>query len=119
MKETVKNFIKEQYGVSPEYLFSDSPDIAVFRNGRNRKWFGVIMGNIPKRKLGINSEERVDFINLKCDPLLSHSVVDKKGVFPAYHMNKTHWVSVLLDGTVDIEKIKSLIALSYDLIEKK
>ncbi len=41
-----------------------------------------------------------------------------KGFLPAYHMNKEHWITILLDGSVEREKIKQLIDLSYELTEK-
>ena len=57
----------------------------------------------------------MDLINLKCDPLLIGSLIKEKGIFRAYHMNKSYWISVLLDGSTDDETIKWLLNLSYDL----
>ncbi|MBF1202590.1 MAG: MmcQ/YjbR family DNA-binding protein, partial [Fusobacterium periodonticum] len=34
---------------------------------------------------------------------------------PAYHMNKKHWCTICLDGTVELEKIYNLIDISYEL----
>ena len=42
-----------------------------------------------------------------------------EGILPAYQMNKEHWISVLLDGTVEKEKICDLIDISYDLTRSK
>ena len=41
-----------------------------------------------------------------------------ESVVPAYHMNKRHWVSVILDGTVPDSEIERLIMESYDLTGK-
>jgi len=38
-------------------------------------------------------------------------------VVPAYHMNKKHWNSIILDGTVPGKEIKRMIAESYDLVK--
>ena len=57
--------------------------------------------------------ENIDVVNLKCDPLMN--VVTEDGIFPAYHMSKTHWISVVLDGSVDEDKIKWLLNLSFEL----
>ena len=119
MKEKVFNFIKETFGAQPEYLWEDSPDTAAIRNKRNKKWFAAYIGNLKKSKLGLNGEGTVDILNLKCDPLFQYTLVDNIGIFKAYHMNKTHWISVLLDGTVEMERLKFLICESYSLIDKK
>ena len=47
--------------------------------------------------------------------LISHF----ESVVPAYHMNKRHWVSIILDGTMEDEEIIRLIEESYDLTGKK
>ena len=39
------------------------------------------------------------------------------GIYPGYHMNKKFWISVALDGSVDYEKIKTLINISFKLTE--
>lgn len=41
------------------------------------------------------------------------------GVVPAYHMNKEHWNSIILDGTVPYREVKRMIAESYDLVNWK
>lgn len=119
MNKKVIAFIKSEYGVSAEYLWADTPNFAVFRNNKNKKWFCVLMEELPKSKFGLDSEERVDVINLKCDPMFKYTVIDNVGVFPAYHMNKEHWISVFLDGSVNLKDIKMLVDISYNLVNKK
>ncbi len=119
MRQWVIDYIKSEYNVESETPFADSPETIVFRNRKNKKWFGVIIGNLPKDRLGLDSSDRADIINLKCDPLFSYNVVNNKGIFKAYHMNKVHWISVLLDGSVDTEEISFLINMSYMLVDKK
>ena len=46
-------------------------------------------------------------------------LVDERQIFKAYHMNKNHWISVVLDNNIDIEYIKELIELSYNLVNNK
>lgn len=38
-----------------------------------------------------------------------------RGFFGAYHMNKTNWISVALDGSADDEKVKMLVDLSFEI----
>lgn len=75
--------------------------------------------NVNKEKLGIDGDGSVDIINLKCDPILTGSLRNEKGFYPAYHMNKANWISALLSGEADEEKIKWLIDISFDLTAKK
>ena len=111
----VINYISEAYGVHP---FAQYPDTAVFRHANNRKWFAVVIA-VQKNKLGLSGEGIIDIINLKCSPILSGSLRSEAGFFPAYHMNKTNWISAALDGSADSQKIKWLLDLSYDLTAKK
>ncbi len=111
-------YIKNQFDVDSENLWASFPDYLVFRNQKNKKWFALIAG-IEKDKLGLKGKERVSIINLKCDPILMGSLRKKEGYFPAYHMNKSSWISVLLDDSVSDDEIKDLICLSYEIIENK
>ena len=117
-RETLSEYIENIYSVSPEYPWDSAPSYAVFRHNSNKKWFGVIM-NLPKSKFGIKSDEAFDVINLKCDPILIGNLRNEQGIYPAYHMNKTYWISVALDNTVDDEKIKWLLDLSFELTDVK
>ena len=118
MTKEVVQYIREVLDIDPDFPFEDA-ETAVFRNRRNKKWFGIIIPTLPKNRLGLDTEERTNILNLKCDPLLQYAVVDHRRIFPAYHMNKTHWISVLLDGSVSMEELAPLIHESYDLIERK
>jgi len=59
-------------------------------------------------------------INLKCDPALSLELRERhSSVIPGYHMNKKHWNTINLDGTVPDKEVFSWIDHSYDLITSK
>ncbi len=119
MVTQVMEYIKDFFGAEPEFLFESSPDTAVFRESGRKKWFGVIMGNLPAERVGLPSGERIVILNLKCDPLLASGLVDHQRIFRGYHMNKEHWISVLLDGSVSMEELAPLIEMSYDLVHKR
>jgi predicted DNA-binding protein (MmcQ/YjbR family) len=56
-------------------------------------------------------------INLKCDPQLAIELRERYNcVLPGYHMNKTHWNTVMIDGSVSDMCIREWIELSYKLI---
>ena len=116
-KQQLITYIKTEYGIEPDKPFPKDFESQVFRHQDNRKWFALIM-TIPANRLGLASEELVDIVNLKCDPEMIGSICDRKIVFPAYHMNKWHWISVLLKGKRKNEQVESLVDFSYDLTKK-
>lgn len=111
-------YIEETYGAKGESLWAKHPTYMVFRHNSNRKWFAAIM-EIPKEKLGLSGGEDIQVVNLKCDTRLIGSFREEKGVYPAYHMSKAHWLTVTLDGTVDEEKLKFLLDMSYELTKRR
>ncbi len=117
-RDGFEKYIEETYGANAEYLWRSAPSFAVFRHQDNRKWFAVLM-DIPKSKLGLSGEELVSVVNLKCETLLIDWLVHDKGIFRGYHMNKSYWITVLLDKSVDDEKIKWLLQMSFDITKKK
>lgn len=118
LKDKVFQLVKDKYGTEPEYLWEKFPDYAILRHHNNRKWYGAVM-DIPRCKLGLQGDEKISVINVKCDVILVGSLLMEKGFFPAYHMQKGKWVTVLLDGTVSMEQIEFLIDVSYDLTNVK
>ncbi|MBR6680382.1 MAG: MmcQ/YjbR family DNA-binding protein [Clostridia bacterium] len=109
---------KEKYDISPDYPFSTSPDAAVLRHPENRKWFALVM-QVSKAKFGLDSNETIDVVNLKIAPEIRESFGKSDGVYPAYHMNKSKWISVLLDGSAQDDTTEFLIEVSYQLTDKK
>ena len=105
------------YGTTPDYPFSDDFETAVFRQKDNRKWYALLM-KLSRRKFGFDSDEVVNVVNLKVPVELSCTFGVGNGVYPAYHMNKLHWVSLLLpDAPKDV--VYFLLSVSFELTEKK
>lgn len=113
-KRTVE-FIKKTYAAEPEFLWERYPNYAVFRIKESQKWFAAIM-TIDKNKLGLPGHGNIEIIDLKDIPENVQQRVDEKLFFKAYHMNKKHWYTVCLDGTVSDEKLRDLIQASYNLV---
>ncbi|UOO80931.1 MmcQ/YjbR family DNA-binding protein [Uruburuella testudinis] len=116
-RDVLIRHMQEHYAAAPEYLWARWPDYAVFRHGGGRKWFAVLM-NIPANKLGLPDSAPVDVLNLKAAPEMVGSLLQLPGIFPAWHMNKEHWVSLLLEGGPNDETIDNLIDDSYLLTRK-
>lgn len=117
-REKFEKHITSTYGVKAEQPWITSPKSSVYRHENNRKWFALVM-EISKSKLGISSENTVNVVNLKCDLMLIGSLVTEDGIHPAYHMNKNYWITVRLDGSVDMDKLKWLLEISFNLTDKK
>lgn len=65
------------------------------------------------------SEDQNQTINLKCDPNLAEILRSTyEAVKPGYHMNKKHWNTVTIDGSIPDDEIYEMIDNSYDLIVK-
>ena len=106
--------IKSEYGAEPEFLWPERyPTYAVFRHEDNQKWFALV-ARISSRSLGIDKDEEVEIINLKFDRNQTYEFFEASDhVFPAYHMNKENWITVLLDGGLKDEMVFGLIEKSY------
>ena len=118
MKESqvsnITTHIRDEYGVEPEFLWPERyPTYCIFRHGGNKKWFALI-GRIEWKSLGRDGKELVDIINLKFDNGQALDFAENTpGVYPAYHMNKIHWITIALDGTLSNEMVMELVKKSY------
>lgn len=115
-REEVFAYVKKKYGTEPDYPWMDQN--AVLRHADNKKWYALVL-SVCADKLGLKKDKTVDVINVKCDPVLIGSLRTKNGFFPAYHMNKNSWISILLDPAVSDGEVKGLIDLSYELTQSK
>lgn len=102
------NFCKTLGNVYEDYPFRDD-NWTIMRHRVSKKMFAAIY----ERK------EKI-WINVKCNPNLTYMWRSSyASVVPAYHMNKVHWNSIILDGSVPDGDIKSMIADSYDLTDNR
>lgn len=111
-RSNILNYSKEHYDTLPERLWTKYPSYEVLRHKHNGKWFAIVM-NVPQNKVGLEGNELIDIFNVKCEPEIVELMHSKKGYSRAYHMNKEHWLTVILDGSVLEEEIYSLIDTSY------
>ena len=109
--------ILDKYGVEPDFPWEDEKHGAsgVFRHGSNNKWFGLIM-NIDRRLLDKTAdEETVDVLNLKADENKTAALHRIRGIYPAYHMNHSKWISVTLDDTLEDRDVMDFVDESFRL----
>lgn len=103
--DRVKAYLLARPEAEEDYPFG--PEVSVFKiRGKMFATYGV--------------ESGVGRINLKCDPeeaLALRDIFD--AVQPGYHMNKAHWNTVILDGSIPMGEIERMIDRSYGLVVKK
>lgn len=116
-RDEVEKYINKKLNVLKENPWKEYPDFTTFKHEDSKKWFALIM-EVQYEKLKIEKAGIVDVINLKNIPDMIGSLRINEGILPAYHMNKEHWISVLLDGSVELKRIYELIDLSYELTMK-
>ena len=112
-KEVIK-YIEEKYNDKLEFLWEKFDDNAIWRNKQNNKWYGVLL-TLSKRKLGIESDDIVEVIDLRYPKDNIESILDNIKIFPGYHMNKKSWITIKLDESLDTKDIFKLIDDSYNL----
>lgn len=113
-KDFVTEYIKNKYGIFPDCPFEGDFDSLVFRHKDNKKWFALLMV-VPKNKLrGATGNELSEVLNVKCDPNIIGGVVNYKSIFPAYHMNRNHWLSLYLPALTP-EELYLFLDMSYTL----
>lgn len=116
--KAIMAYIKEKYDNDFEYLWEKFPDNAIVRRKDNRKWYALLL-TVKKEKLGIEEDGFAEIIDIRTDSSEIENKIDNKHIFPGYHMNKKHWITICLDGTVSLEDIFRFIDESYEIAGKK
>ena len=109
--------VKDFYGDELEFLWEKFSGNAVWRRKDNKKWYAAVL-SVSKRKLGFDSDEIAEVIDLRIQPEKLEDLIDNKNYVPAYHMNKKHWFTIILDGSVPLDVIFDYLQNSYDLAKK-
>ncbi|NVK38786.1 MAG: MmcQ/YjbR family DNA-binding protein [Gammaproteobacteria bacterium] len=98
-----------------EVSFPFDPDVYVYKVAD--KMFALLS---PKGQLSDYNPKQHPQLNLKCDPEHAQELRDVfKAIIPGYHMNKKHWNTLILDGSLPASEISRLIDHSYGLIVSK
>ena len=113
----VIRYVWETYQDEPEFLWQRFPNNAVLRRKDTKKWYAALLV-LSRRKLGLDSDEIIEILDLRIRTDDIGFVVDHQRYFPGYHMNKNHWYTICLDGSVQIDEIYQRIDASYALAEK-
>ena len=116
-KQEFLTYCLNTYGTSPDYPFDEDFETAVLRHGDTSKWYALVM-RVSRCKFEQGSDEIIDVVNLKLPTEMFGSFGAAEGVYPAYHMNKLHWVSVLLPDAPD-DVVQFLVNASFESTRAK
>lgn len=114
----ITNLIISKYGDEPEFLWKTTPGTGVFRNPATKKWYLAIL-DIDRSKIQEKRTGLVEIALIKLSPENVEQITKQEHFYEGYHMNKKHWITVILDDSVSDEKIMELIEESYSFTEKK
>ena len=116
-KQSFFSFCLSDFRVSPDYPFDEDFETAVLRHWEQPQ---VVRNRDAgsRRKFGFDSDETVEVVNLKLPVEMFGSFGKAEGVYPAYHMNKLHWISVLLPDAPD-DVVCFLTTVSYEATKSK
>ena len=118
-RENIIDYALTLKGAKVDKPFTDDFDTTVLRHADTGKWFGLIM-NISGNKVGLSPDIKVDVMNVKCKPEDTFTARElSSSIIPAYHMNKKHWISIILNGTVELELSEALLENSYELTKRR
>ena len=109
-------YIEEKYGDELEFLWEKFPDNAIVRRKDNLKWYAAFL-TVSRQKFGFQDLSMAEVIDLRVED--ANKAADNRLIFPGYHMNKKYWISIILDGSVSSDVIKTKIDESYMLALKK
>ena len=117
MKLRLMEYCERKFGTEPEAPWKDSPDAYTFKTAKRNKWYALFM-TIPYKSLGLVAKGTLDVVNIKLPPEKVLDLIDRVHFYPAYHMNKKHWITIVLDKEVDEPLVQQLLEESYGLVEK-
>lgn len=107
-------YIYEKYNDELEFLWEKFDNNAIWQNKKNNKWYAVLM-IVSESKLGLNSDEKIEVMDLRYPKGKTIDVIDNKNILPGYHMNKNSWITIKLNNSIDLKRIYQLIDKSYQL----
>ena len=104
----ILSFAEAEWGETPEFLWKSFPDYAVLRRKDTGKWYALV-ARLTADKVGGSRKDVVEVVNLR-----RTEGMDGPRFLPAYHMNKKTWTTVVLDETIDANKLLRFLTVSRE-----
>ena len=117
----LQEYVAKTYGGRLEYLWEkssrkSSTKAGVFRHQDSKKWYGAFL-TTDWSKFEVDGSGTIEVLNVKNDHVVE--LIQRKGIYPAFHMNKKYWLSLPLDDTLTDTELFSLLDKSFELTQKK
>lgn len=113
----IAEYADEKHHDRLEFLWEKFAGNAILRRRDSEKWYAALL-TVARSKLGSDEGGMVEVIDLRALPEEIERLLDGKRYFPGYHMNKKHWYTICLDGSVATQEICERIDISYSLAKK-
>ena len=104
------------YHDEPVFPWESEKGHGVFKNSDNDKWYALIM-HVDRDKIDKKKSGKIEAMNIKLLPEKITELLKRKGFYPAYHMNKKNWITIILDETLEDEEIMGYIRKSHQFTE--
>lgn len=114
----IARLIQEKYADEPCFLWKKYPQYAVFKNSENNKWYAALL-NIDHAKIDAAKSGEIEMLDIKADKKDVQELLLQDGFYPAYHMNKQAWLTIILDGSLSDSRVMELIGASYAFTVRK
>ena len=115
----VENYILSHCEALADHSFEEDPTVTIFRRADNNQRFAAIK-NVGRLSVDAGQTGRIDILNVSLDPRLVASLRTRgEGFRPAWRMNRNRWVTILLDGSVPDDEIRSYLDTSYKFAGRK
>lgn len=113
----IESSIQNLFGTMPIQKWEDETFL-VYEHPGSKKWFCLFM-EIPANKVGMPGKNPVQVVNIKLNPSDIVELIQKDGYFPAYHMNKKYWITLILEGQLKDEEVIQQISKSFEITKSK
>lgn len=109
------SYIQAKYNIECDNPFQEQGHM-VFRDQKSQKWFGLVSYLSGKR---FGKEGKIEILNVKMDPEEISKYLELPGFYPAYHMDKKNWITIVLDESVEDSILYSCVDASYNLVHAR
>ena len=114
----IEVYILSNFEAASDHSFEGDRTVTVFRRRDNNQRFAATK-NVGCRSVNVERAGRIDILNVSVSPRLVATLREREGFRPAWRMNRNKWVTVLLDGTVSDDEIRTYLDMSYQNVGKK
>lgn len=114
----VEAYILGTYDATSDHSFEEDRTVTIFRRRDNNQRFAATK-NVGCRSVSAGSAGRIDILNVSINPRLVATLREREGFRPAWRMNRNKWVTILLDGTVPDDEVRSYLDMSYQFAARR